>query len=71
MFIELLFFLWSIETLDHDEMVIVKNIDVFSLCEHHMVPFTGKVWLSWKPGSGNKRTGHHEDSLLPSAIFLV
>ena len=41
----------------HDEMVMVRDVEVHSLCEHHLVPFIGKAHVAYIPGSDGRITG--------------
>jgi GTP cyclohydrolase I len=39
----------AVFSVDYDEMVVVKHIDFYSLCEHHMLPFMGEVHVAYIP----------------------
>ncbi len=41
----------------HDEMVMVRDIPLYSLCEHHFVPFSGRAHVAYIPGKDGKITG--------------
>jgi GTP cyclohydrolase IA len=42
---------------DHDEMVMVRDIPVQSMCEHHLVPFAGKAHVAYIPGDDGRIAG--------------
>jgi GTP cyclohydrolase I len=42
---------------DHDELVLVKDIPMYSTCEHHLVPFHGVAHIGYIPGEDGKVTG--------------
>jgi len=42
---------------EHDEMVLVKGIPLYSVCEHHLLPFVGKAHVAYVPGPSGKITG--------------
>lgn len=42
---------------DHDEMVMVKDIPLYSMCEHHMMPFIGKAHVAYIPSEDGRITG--------------
>ncbi|MGA0802654.1 MAG: GTP cyclohydrolase I FolE [Ilumatobacteraceae bacterium] len=43
--------------IEHDEMVLVRDIPFTSVCEHHMLPFTGTAHIAYLPGTTGRFTG--------------
>lgn len=41
----------------HDEMVMVRDIPLYSVCEHHLIPFIGKAHVAYIPGKDGQITG--------------
>lgn len=42
---------------EHDEMVMVRDIPLYSMCEHHLIPFFGRAHVAYIPGDDGRITG--------------
>jgi GTP cyclohydrolase I len=46
-----------VEGADHDEMIMVRDIPLYSFCEHHLIPFSGKAHVAYIPNKEQQITG--------------
>jgi GTP cyclohydrolase IA len=46
-----------VEGADHDEMIMVRDIPLYSLCEHHVLPFVGRAHVAYIPNKSQQITG--------------
>jgi len=46
-----------VEGADHDEMIMVRDIPLYSCCEHHLIPFNGKAHVAYIPNKDQQITG--------------
>jgi GTP cyclohydrolase I len=42
---------------NHNEMILIRDIELYSMCEHHLVPFVGKAHVGYIPGQDGRITG--------------
>ena len=46
-----------VEGADHDEMIMVRDIPLYSMCEHHLIPFNGRAHVAYVPNKSQQITG--------------
>ena len=46
-----------VEGADHDEMIMVRDIPLFAMCEHHLIPFSGRAHVAYIPNREQEITG--------------